>query len=258
MRPIEILLKSRFIACVACLFHGRKGDCLTLNTALQVIREGRTNCLVYHLPIEHSAIQDTAESWAFMDLVNAISDIDDYVFLSNTSRATTAKEALAMADVSLKTFHLIKKHPKNQDKPIIKLEVLDEDLNSIDDEVLQATSVLINKGVEVIPLLSPNESSIAACINLGVPAIRLLIGRIESMSGILNKEQLSEIVKRISVPVFFEGGLRNANDVKEAIQLGAHGVLLNTAIRKSTDPIALVKDVREVIDLLNFKDNNLI
>jgi thiazole synthase ThiGH ThiG subunit len=254
MKPIEILFKSRFIACVACLFPGRKGDCMPINTALQVIRESRTNCLVYHIPTESSAIHDIAGDWGFMDLVNAISDIDEYVFLSNTSRAATAEEALAMADVSLKTFHLIK-HPKNQDKPIIKLEVLDNNLNSIDDEVLKATGILIKKGADVIPLLSPNEDSIAAAIGMGVPAIRLLVGRIESMSGILNKEQISEIVKKISVPVIFEGGLRNVEDVKEAIRLGAHGVLLNTAIRKSTDPVALVKEVRKVLDLLNSNDN---
>ena len=254
MKPIENLLKSRFIACVACLYPGRKGDCMPINAALQVIRESRTNCLVYHTPTEYSAIQDSAGNWGFMDLVNAISDIDEYVFLSNTSRAATAEDAIAMADVSLKTFHLIK-HPKNQDRPIIKLEVLDDNLNSINDEVLKATSVLINKGFEVIPLLSPNETSIAEVISMKVPAIRLHVGRIESMSGILNKEQLSEIVKQISVPVIFEGGLRNVEDVKEAMRLGAHGVLLNTAIRKSTDPVALVKDVRKVLDLLSIKDN---
>jgi len=250
MKPIDILFKSRFIACVACLYPGRKGDCLSLNTTLQVIRESRTNCLVYHVPIEYSAIQDIAGDWAFPDLVNAISDIDEYVFLSNTSRAATVKDALEMAKISLKAFHLIK-HPKNQDKPIIKLEILDNDLNSIDKEVIQATSVLINEGFEVIPLLSPNEASVAAAVSLGVPAMRLLVGRIESMSGILNRERLSDIVKQIPVPVIFEGGLRNVEDVNEAIQLGAHGVLLNTAIRKSNDPVALVKDVRKILDLLN-------
>lgn len=254
MKPIEILLNSRFIACVACLYPGRKGDCMPINTSLQVIRESRTNCLVYHMPTESSSIQDVAGNWGFMDLVNAISDINEYVFLSNTSRAATAEEAVAMAEVSLKTFHLIK-HPKNQDRPIIKLEVLDNNLNSIDDEVLKATDILINKGFEVIPLLSPNEASIASVIGMKVPAIRLHVGRIESMSGILNKEHLSEIVKQIPVPVIFEGGLRNVEDVKEAIRLGAHGVLLNTAIRKSTDPVALVKDVREVLDSLKTKNN---
>ena len=254
MKSIEILFKSRFIACVACSFPGRKGDCMPINDAIQVIRESRTNCLVYHIPTEYSAIQNIAGDWGFMDLVNAISNIDEYVFLSNTSRAATAEEALAMAEVSLKTFHLIK-HPKNQDRPIIKLEVLDNNLNSIDDEVLKATDILTNKGFEVIPLLSPNKDSIAAVIGMGVSAIRLLVGQIESMSGILNKKQLSEIVKKIPIPVIFEGGLRNVEDVKEAIQLGAHGVLLNTAIRKSTDPVALVKDVRKVLDLLSLEDN---
>jgi thiazole synthase ThiGH ThiG subunit len=75
------------------------------------------------------------------------------------------------------------------------------------------------------------------------------------MTGILNKEKISEIVKQISVPVIFEGGLRNVEDVEEAIRLGAHGVLLNTAIRRSTNPVAFVKNVRKVIDLLSSKNN---
>jgi thiazole synthase ThiGH ThiG subunit len=254
MKSIEILLKSRFIACVACLYPGRKGDCMPINTALQVIRESQTNCLVYHIPNEYSSIQNIKGDWGFMDLVNAIPDIDEYVFLSNTSRASTAEEAITMAEISLNTFHLIK-HPKYQDKPIIKLEVLDRELNSVDNEVIKATSVLINKGLEVIPLLSPNKDSIASVINMKVPAIRLHVGRIESMTGILNKEKISEIVKQISVPVIFEGGLRNVEDVEEAIRLGAHGVLLNTAIRRSTNPVAFVKNVRKVIDLLSSKNN---
>lgn len=252
MKPIEVLLKSRLISCVACLYPGRKGDCMPINTALQVINASRTNCLVYHISTKQSKNHNENEEWGFLDLVNAIPNIDDYVFLSNTSRAASAEEAIEMAEISLNTFHLIK-HPKNQDKPIVKLEVLDDNLNSIDIEVLKATDFLSKKGIEVIPLISPNKSSIANIISMKVPAIRLHVGRIESMSGILNAEHLSKLVKQIPVPVFFEGGLRNVDDVKEAIRIGAYGVLLNTAIRKSKDPVALVKDVRKELDLINLR-----
>jgi thiazole synthase len=229
------------------LYPRHKGLCLPFDTALKVVLESRTGCLVYHVPTDVSSVQDVAGyTWSFSDLLNAL-PIDEYILLSNTSRASTAEQAVNKANDGLALFSKMR-HAQKQTKPAIKLEVLSVDLNSVDNEVLRATEILIKDGFDVLPLVSPKEASIEACVALGVPVIRLLVGQIGSMSGFTNKKQLSQLVSRIPTPVFFEGGLGSVNDVREAIQLGAYGVLLNTAIRRAKDPIAFVKDVRKVLD----------
>lgn len=250
MSLLEKLMKPRLIACTACLQPNQKGNCLPLDIATKVIIQSGTAGLVYHVATDHDSINDLSDyGWSFFDLLKNLPELENYVMLSNTSRAKSAQEAIYRAYVGVKTFQVIP-HSQEQTQPIIKLEVLTDSLQCNNSEVLKAVKELKNDGFEVIPLISPDLGAIQDCVEFGVSLARVLVGRIGSLTGVKEKSRLASLTANAPIPLIFEGGHGNINHVKESFQLGASAVLLNSAILKSPSPPEFVLKVRETIDNL--------
>jgi thiazole synthase ThiGH ThiG subunit len=245
------VIESKIIACVASCHPGKKACCMDLQNAAGVITESKTRSLVYNIystSAESESITELSDyAWSFSDLLSKLQP-REYVLLANTSRAGSSKEAIEKALISRSIFKGLR-HPKNQQEPIIKLEVLDRSLQSEDEAVLRATDVLISRyDMTVFPLISPSSKTLKRCSELGVPMVRILAGKIGSLQGLIDKPKLRKLAEESEIPLFFEGGLGTADHVKEAIDLGATGVLMNAAFQRSDSPIELAKSVRSVID----------
>jgi thiazole synthase ThiGH ThiG subunit len=252
--PISNIIRSRLIACVSSLHPGKRGGCLDLPTAIDVIRLSRSGALVYHIPSDCTDPRDLVDySWTFLDLLHSLDNIVSYDILANTSRSANAAEAITTARISVEFFYIIRDLCSHQLQPIIKLEVLDSTLKSVDLEVINATRELVNNDkLIVIPLISPNIKTLVSCADIGVPMVRILSGEIESLCGLQREEELKELISQSPIPIILEGGFGTIEHVRRAFNIGAAAVLLNSAFRFSNNPSALALELRKFIDFISF------
>ena len=71
-----------------------------------------------------------------------------------------------------------------------------------------------------------------------------LAAPIGSGLGIRNPYNLRIILEQAKVPVIVDAGVGTASDVAVAFELGADGVLLNTAIAHARDPVRMALAMR--------------
>lgn len=242
------ILDSRLIACVACTNHVQKPSCLSLDQAVRVIRATRSGALVFHAPLPRSVLHLVEDfQWTFVDLLERLGPELPYVLLANTGGATTASEAIAQARAGASIFgDLVGAHP--QSRPVIKLEVLDRELQPVNDQVIEACRELVLDGLAVVPMIAPSRLALRECVRIGAPAVRLLAGRIGSLAGIEDPVALATLVRESNVPIIFEGAIASPDHVRRSLHMGAAAVLINTAFHRVADPEALAVQLREAAD----------
>jgi thiazole synthase len=65
--------------------------------------------------------------------------------------------------------------------------------------------------------------------------------------GIINTYAIERICATSSVPVILDAGIGTASDAAQAMELGCHGVLLNTAVAKAHDPRRMAAAMRAAV-----------
>jgi thiazole synthase len=75
----------------------------------------------------------------------------------------------------------------------------------------------------------------------GADAIMPLAAPIGSGLGIQNPYNIAFIRDAVSVPVLVDAGLGCASDAAAAMELGADGILANTAIAQAQNPLAMAE-----------------
>jgi thiazole synthase len=84
------------------------------------------------------------------------------------------------------------------------------------------------------------DAGAAAVMPLGAP--------IGSGLGIQNPNALSIIKEQARVPVIVDAGVGTASDAAVAMELGADGVLMNTAIAGARDPELMAAAMKHAVD----------
>jgi thiazole synthase len=79
---------------------------------------------------------------------------------------------------------------------------------------------------------------------IGCVAVMPLASLIGSGMGILNPWNLRLILDTIDVPVIVDAGVGTASDAAIAMELGAHAVLMNTAIAAARDPVRMARAMK--------------
>ncbi|MBI4566616.1 MAG: thiazole synthase [Planctomycetes bacterium] len=153
--------------------------------------------------------------------------------LPNTAGCFTAEEAVRTARLAREAL--------NTD--LIKLEVIGDELTLYPDlpELLQATRILVKEGFTVLPYTTDDAVMALRLQDAGAAAVMPLGAPIGSGRGILNPFNLTLILARAKVPVIVDAGVGTASDVAIAMELGADGVLLNTAVAGAKDPVAMAR-----------------
>jgi thiazole synthase len=133
---------------------------------------------------------------------------------------------------------------------LVKLEVLGEARTLYPDmrETLKATEVLAGEGF--LPMVYCVDDPIAAkqLEDAGAVAVMPLGAPIGSGLGIQNRVTIRLIVEGASVPVLVDAGVGTASDAAVAMELGCHGVLMNTAIAEAQDPIRMARAMRLAVE----------
>lgn len=167
-------------------------------------------------------------------------DLTKYTLLPNTAGAKTAEEAVRIAKLA-KASGLC---------DMIKVEVIGDDRSLLPDpiETLKASEMLLNEGFIVLPYTSDDVVLAKRLEDLGVHAIMPGASPIGSGKGIINPLNLKFIIEQSQVPVIIDAGIGSPKDVAYAMELGADGVLLNTAVSGAKDPVKMARAVKLALE----------
>ena len=75
-----------------------------------------------------------------------------------------------------------------------------------------------------------------------------LAAPIGSGQGVLNPLNIRLLLEAVSIPVIVDAGVGTASDAAVAMELGADGVLMNTAIAAARDPIKMAQAMRLAVE----------
>jgi thiazole synthase len=167
-------------------------------------------------------------------------DLSKYTLLPNTAGASTAEEAVRIARLA-KASGLC---------DMIKVEVIGCSRSLLPDpvETLKASEQLLEEGFIVLPYTSDDVVLARKLEELGVHAIMPGASPIGSGQGILNPLNLSFIIEQAKVPVIVDAGIGSPKDAAYAMELGADGVLLNTAVSGANDPVKMARAMKLAVE----------
>ena len=133
----------------------------------------------------------------------------------------------------------------------IKLEVIGDEQTLFPDnfQLLEATKALVKEGFVVLPYTNDDLISCMRLIDAGAAAVMPLGAPIGSGMGIQNISNIRILRERITaVPLIVDAGVGTASDAAIAMELGADGVLMNTAIAAAQDPEAMAQAMRLAVE----------
>ncbi len=161
-------------------------------------------------------------------------------FLPNTAGCQTAKDAVLTAELAREAL----------DTNWIKLEVIgDRELLYPDTaELIRAAEILIAKGFIVLPYCTDDPVVCQRLADAGTVTVMPLGSPIGSGLGIANPHLIELICARSPVPVVLDAGIGTASDAALAMELGCAAVLLNTAVSKARDPVAMAAAMRAAVE----------
>ena len=102
--------------------------------------------------------------------------------------------------------------------------------------LLEATRVLAKEGFVVLPYTNDDVVNARKLIDAGAAAVMPLAAPIGSGLGIQNLTNLRIMREMITeVPLIVDAGVGTASDAAIAMELGADGILMNTAVAAAED-----------------------
>jgi thiazole synthase len=163
-------------------------------------------------------------------------DTSKYFLLPNTAGCYTADEAV-------RTAHLGREAGLSN---WVKLEVIGDERTLLPDNeaLLEATRILVRDGFVVLPYTTDDLVVCRKLEDAGAAAIMPLGAPIGSGLGIQNANNLRIIREVARVPLIVDAGVGTASDAALAMELGADGVLMNTAIAGAQDPVAMAEAMK--------------
>jgi thiazole synthase len=131
----------------------------------------------------------------------------------------------------------------------VKLEVIGDELTLFPDNeaLLEATRTLVREGFVVLPYTNDDPIACRKLEDAGAAAVMPLGAPIGSGLGIQNVNNIRIIREFARVPVIVDAGVGTASDAALAMELGADGVLMNTAIAGAQEPIAMAEAMKHAV-----------
>jgi thiazole synthase len=161
--------------------------------------------------------------------------------LPNTAGCYTADEAIRTArlarEVGLSNW--------------VKLEVIgcQKTLFPDNEGLLEATRMLVKEGFVVLPYTNDDLVNARKLIDAGAAAVMPLAAPIGSGMGVQNTANIRIMREMITdVPLIVDAGVGTASDASIAMELGADGVLMNTAIAEAQDAEKMARAMRLAVE----------
>ncbi len=177
-------------------------------------------------------------------------DTKRLTILPNTAGCFSASDAIRVALLGRDILEQL----GNPGASWVKLEVLGDKKTLLPDPMgtVEATRELVKEGFEVLAYTSDDPIAALRIKEAGATSVMPAGSPIGSGQGVLNRNNILlclELLKQgdPTYPVIVDAGVGSASDVSIAMELGADGVLLNTAIAHAKNPILMAHAMRHAI-----------
>jgi thiazole synthase len=161
--------------------------------------------------------------------------------LPNTAGCRTVREAVTTAKLARELFGT----------SWIKLEVI-ADNDTLQPDVVglvEAADILIRDGFEVFPYCTEDLSVALRLVDAGCKVVMPWAAPIGSARGIISPDALKLLRDRLlEVALVIDAGIGAPSHAARALELGYDAVLLNTAIAKAADPVAMARAFRQGVE----------
>ncbi len=166
-------------------------------------------------------------------------DRKKYTLLPNTAGAYTAQDAIRIARLAREAGC----------GDLVKVEVIGDKKTLMPDVVglLEATQVLVKEGFTVMPYTTDDPVMAKKLEDAGAACVMPLASPIGSGRGIQNPLNLKFVMEAVSCPVIVDAGVGTASDAAVCMELGADGILMNTAIAEAKDPVLMAEAMRDAV-----------
>lgn len=180
----------------------------------------------------HSTGPIASQSESLLDFI----DPKKYILLPNTAGCYTKEDAVRVARLG-RAAGL---------SNLIKLEVIGDEQTLLPDTqaLLEATQELVKEGFIVMPYTNDDPIMAKRLADAGAACVMPLAAPIGSGQGILNRLNIRLVIEKVKVPVIVDAGVGTASDAAIAMELGADGVLMNTAIAGAKNPAQMAEAMK--------------
>ncbi len=162
-----------------------------------------------------------------------------YWMLPNTAGCKNSEEAIRIALLGRELAKL----SGQEDNNFIKLEVIPDIKYLLPDpiETLKAAEILVKKNFTVLPYINSDPILAKRLEEIGCSTVMPLGSPIGSGQGLLNHSNISIIIENSNIPVIIDAGIGVPSEACQAMEMGADGVLINSAIALADDPLRMAQ-----------------
>jgi len=159
--------------------------------------------------------------------------------LPNTAGCSNAEEAIRVARLGRELAKLAGQENNN----FVKLEVIPDKKYLLPDPIgtLKAAEQLVKEGFTVLPYVNSDPLIAKQLEEIGCATVMPLGSPIGSAQGIRNAANIAIIIEEARIPVIIDAGIGVPSEAAQALEMGADGVLINSAIALAKDPILMAK-----------------
>ncbi len=157
--------------------------------------------------------------------------------LPNSAGCTTAEDAITL-------FRMVKEATGID---LIKMEVIGDTQKTLYPDVidtLKATEVLAKEGFTIMAYTNDDPIMAKRLESAGAAAIMPLAAPIGSGLGVQNRYNVLFVKEAVKVPVIVDAGIGCASDAAICMEIGADGVLTNTAIAQAKNPVLMAEAMK--------------
>lgn len=178
-------------------------------------------------------------------------DLSRYTILPNTAGCFTAEDAVRVARLGRDLLEQL----DNPGASWVKLEVLGDKRTLLPDPIgtVEAVETLVKDGFQVLCYTSDDPIIAKRIKDAGAASVMPAGSPIGSGQGVLNPNNIVLCLESLKqgdpdYPVIVDAGVGSASDVAVAMELGADGVLLNTAIAHAKAPVMMAHAMRKACE----------
>ncbi|MGJ3257327.1 MAG: thiazole synthase [Alcanivorax sp.] len=187
--------------------------------------------------IRRTNIGQNADEPNLLDFINP----DKYTILPNTAGCFSAEDAVRCCKLARE---LLDGHD------LVKLEVLGDQKTLYPNisHTVRAARELIDDGFKVMVYTNDDPIVAKELEDMGCVAVMPLGSLIGSGLGILNPHSIRLILEEANVPIIVDAGVGTASDAALAMEMGCHGVLLNSAVAHAQKPVLMASAMKKAIE----------
>lgn len=201
---------------------------------LNAIEAAETEIITVSVRRESGADKAGQHFWSLIQQSNAL-------ILPNTAGCKTVKEAVTTAHMARELF----------DTPWIKLEVIGND-DTLQPDVfglVESARILSDEGFQVFPYTTDDLVVAEQLLQAGCEVLMPWGAPIGSGRGLQNPSALQAFRCYFpDTPLIVDAGIGLPSHAAQAMELGFDAILLNTAVAKSGDPVAMASAFAKAID----------